>query len=50
MQPRRQSSKDLTRQRGALIEHESAQTFGIVQINPGHHNFLHSHPNSEEIL
>jgi oxalate decarboxylase/phosphoglucose isomerase-like protein (cupin superfamily) len=32
------------------IEHESAQTFGIVQINPGHHNFLHSHPNCEEIL
>jgi mannose-6-phosphate isomerase-like protein (cupin superfamily) len=32
------------------IEHDSAQTFGIVQINPGHHNFLHSHPNCEEIL
>jgi mannose-6-phosphate isomerase-like protein (cupin superfamily) len=32
------------------IDHESAQTFGIVQINPGHHNFLHSHPNCEEIL
>jgi mannose-6-phosphate isomerase-like protein (cupin superfamily) len=32
------------------IENESAQTFGIVQINPGHHNRLHSHPNCEEIL
>jgi mannose-6-phosphate isomerase-like protein (cupin superfamily) len=32
------------------IEHESAQSFGIVQINPGHHNVLHSHPNCEEIL
>jgi quercetin dioxygenase-like cupin family protein len=34
----------------SAIEHESAQTFAIVQINAGHHNFLHSHPNSEEIL
>src|ERR1700733_14917817 len=32
------------------IEHESAQTFGIGQMNPGHHNFLPSHPNCEEIL
>lgn len=34
----------------SAIDHESAQTFGICQINPGHHNFLHSHPNCEEIL
>jgi len=32
------------------IENESAQSFGIVQINPRHHNRLHSHPNCEEIL
>src|ERR1700677_2655916 len=32
------------------IDHGSAQTFGIVQINPGQHNALHSHPNCEELL
>ena len=32
------------------IDHGSAQTLGIVQINPGQHNQLHSHPNCEEIL
>ena len=31
-------------------DHDSAQTFGVVQINPGQHNALHSHPNCEEIL
>jgi mannose-6-phosphate isomerase-like protein (cupin superfamily) len=32
------------------IDHGSAQTFGVVQINPGQHNALHSHPNCEELL
>jgi mannose-6-phosphate isomerase-like protein (cupin superfamily) len=32
------------------IEHDSAQTFGVVEIYPGQHNPLHSHPNCEEIL
>ena len=32
------------------IDHDSAQTFGIVQINAGQRNYLHSHPNCEEIL
>jgi mannose-6-phosphate isomerase-like protein (cupin superfamily) len=29
---------------------QSAQTFGVVEIYPGKHNALHSHPNCEEIL
>jgi mannose-6-phosphate isomerase-like protein (cupin superfamily) len=32
------------------IDLDSAQTFGIVQINPGEHNAPHSHPNCEELL
>jgi mannose-6-phosphate isomerase-like protein (cupin superfamily) len=32
------------------IDSGSAQTLGIVQINTGRHNTLHSHPNCEEIL
>lgn len=32
------------------LDHDSAQTFGIVQINAGRRNTLHSHPNCEEIL
>jgi mannose-6-phosphate isomerase-like protein (cupin superfamily) len=32
------------------IEPGAAQTFGIVQINAGQRNSLHSHPNCEEIL
>src|SRR4051812_32083177 len=32
------------------IDPASAQTFGIVQINAGKKNALHSHPNCEEIL
>jgi quercetin dioxygenase-like cupin family protein len=32
------------------IDPGSAQTFGIVQINAGQKNALHSHPNCEEIL
>jgi mannose-6-phosphate isomerase-like protein (cupin superfamily) len=32
------------------IDPGSAQTFGIVQINGGQKNALHSHPNCEEIL
>jgi mannose-6-phosphate isomerase-like protein (cupin superfamily) len=34
----------------STLDHESAQTFGIVQINAGRHNNLHSHSNCEEIL
>jgi len=34
----------------STLDHGSAQTFGIVQINAGRHNYLHSHPNCEEIL
>jgi quercetin dioxygenase-like cupin family protein len=32
------------------IDRDAAQTFGIVQINAGQRNALHSHPNCEEIL
>jgi mannose-6-phosphate isomerase-like protein (cupin superfamily) len=32
------------------IDRDAAQTFGIVQINAGQRNTLHSHPNCEEIL
>ncbi len=32
------------------IDSGAAQTFGIVQINAGQRNALHSHPNCEEIL
>ena len=32
------------------IDAGSAQTFGVVQINAGQKNALHSHPNCEEIL
>ena len=32
------------------IDSGSAQTFGVVQINAGQKNALHSHPNCEEIL
>lgn len=28
----------------------SEQTFGVVKINPGERNPLHSHPNCEELL
>ena len=34
----------------STLDRESAQTFGIVQINAGQHNYLHSHSNCEEIL
>jgi mannose-6-phosphate isomerase-like protein (cupin superfamily) len=34
----------------SAIDHDSAQTFGVCKISPGHHNFLHAHPNCEEIL
>lgn len=34
----------------SAIDHDAAQTFGIVQINAGQRNTLHSHPNCEEIL
>jgi mannose-6-phosphate isomerase-like protein (cupin superfamily) len=34
----------------SALDNESAQTFGIVQINAGQSNSLHSHPNCEEIL
>jgi mannose-6-phosphate isomerase-like protein (cupin superfamily) len=34
----------------SALDKESAQTFGIVQINAGQSNYLHSHPNCEEIL
>ena len=32
------------------LDPQSAQTFGIVQINAGQKNAMHSHPNCEEIL
>jgi quercetin dioxygenase-like cupin family protein len=32
------------------LDGEAAQTFGIVQINAGQKNPLHSHPNCEELL
>jgi mannose-6-phosphate isomerase-like protein (cupin superfamily) len=32
------------------LDGEAAQTFGIVQINAGQRNTLHSHPNCEELL
>ena len=32
------------------LDGEAAQTFGIVQINAGQRNSLHSHPNCEELL
>jgi quercetin dioxygenase-like cupin family protein len=32
------------------LDPQSAQTFGVVQINAGQKNAMHSHPNCEEIL
>ena len=32
------------------IDPDAKQTFGIVEIKAGQRNFLHSHPNSEELL
>jgi mannose-6-phosphate isomerase-like protein (cupin superfamily) len=32
------------------LDPQATQTFGIVQINAGQKNALHSHPNCEEIL
>lgn len=32
------------------IDPEAAMTFGLVYIEPGHRNDLHSHPNCEELL
>lgn len=32
------------------LDVDAAQTFGIVQINAGQRNSLHSHPNCEELL
>jgi len=32
------------------INSEAQQTFGIVQINPGHKNAAHIHSNCEELL
>jgi len=29
---------------------DAEQTFGVVKINPGKRNHLHTHPNCEEIL
>ncbi len=34
----------------ADLDPGAAQTFGIVQINPGQRNSLHMHPNCEELL